>query len=197
MTIKTLIFGSSLCNKLESFDRKKNHTIKGKKFVFRYRGFSGESFENFIDQPNRIDNILIEDVPDVIVVIFGGNSISTLIEPPIVYRWAKDFYALLKARLNIFNPSAVIVASEICMRYVYNGFKDTPLPDRFDKIRHQVNLKIRDSPNKDYLFRVEGQGRLDHRRNYDKYGVHLSETGLDLRLTLLLSTLEFMVNNPK
>ena len=196
MSVNTLIFGSSLVKYLGIFDPLHIYNIGGQSFKFTYKDYPGESFEYFLEKPERLDSVLSAS-PDVVIVILGGNSISTKVEPEVLYSRAKNFYRLLNEKLLRINPSAKIIASEIPLRFVKNGFKNTPPPEQFKFIRHRVNLKLRDCKYKHYLFRVEGPGRLDCRSNYNRKGIHLSFKGLNKQLDLLLSTLQYMLDNPR
>ena len=79
------------------------------------------------------------------------------------------------------------------MRYVYNGYKNTPRPEIFKEIRHRVNLKIRNSKAKQYLCRLEGKGRLDKRSMY-RDGVHLTVKGQFRHFNIILRTLDYVLD---
>ena len=149
--MKVLLFGSSLCRDLYSLDEKKIYKIGGETIEFKYSFHPGKSFEFFLNKPHLIEPILKQrgETPDIVLVILGGNSISTIVEPKLIFENTRKFYSLLRDKLNIVNPKAKIIACEVPMRYIFNNFKNTPRPHIFRNIRHRVNRKLRDIKSKD------------------------------------------------
>ena len=188
--LEVLIFGSSLCRDLETLDERRYYEVRGIVIHFSYKPFSGKSFEHFVDTPSNFDDIVALK-PDIILSIFGGNSISSKKSDLVHYFYAKRFYAILRKKFDQINPSTIIVASEIPMRYVYNGYKNTPRPHIFRAIRHRINLKIRNSNAKQFLCRLEGDGRLDKKSLY-RDGVHLKIKGQVRHFNIILRTLDYI-----
>ena len=128
---KVLIFGSSFVNHLENFDTTvdKRHTIAGQETQFSYKGFRGKSFDLFLDNPSILDRVL-QDRPDYVFVLLGSNSITTIVEESSILNKARDFYELLTEKLKIFNPEAIIIASQVPLRFVENSNNrhHTPAP---------------------------------------------------------------------
>ena len=148
--MKLLILGSSLCRDLYELDESRLYTVNGTNIYFRYSFHRGKSFDYFLDNPKTLVSILKHkgEIPDIVLVILGGNSISSNTPIEKIYSKAREFYSSLKSKLSLLNPQAKIIASEIPMRFVYNNFKNTPRPEIFRNIRHRVNLKIKNIKSK-------------------------------------------------
>ena len=144
-----LIFGSSLCRDLSTLDECRVYKIRGVELEFRYRFFSGKSFDYFLENPHLLYDILSDNgntAPDIVLTIFGGNSIATNTPNTQLYAEARNFFSLLRAELNLLNPSAIIVASEIPKRYIYNHYKKTPRPGykgfKSNDLNHDLNRDL-------------------------------------------------------
>ena len=74
--MRVLVFGSSLARDLWEFDRIRLYFIAGVKVEFTYKFYKGKSYEYFIDHPDEIEKAL-SCQPDLVLVIFGANSITT------------------------------------------------------------------------------------------------------------------------
>ena len=125
--MKVVLFGSSFFKYLSFHDKKRIHDVGNAKAHFYYQHFSGKSFEDFMNDANSIDRVL-RSIPDIVVVHFGGNSISNTRTKRELIDNCTRFYDLLRERLNIINPNAVVIASPIISRYVYDNKFDTPPP---------------------------------------------------------------------
>ena len=192
---RVLIFGSSLCRDLSYLDERRSYLLNNNTTInLSYNFHPGKSFEFFLRNPHLLPKILACDgqTPDIVLVIFGGNSISTQVEDKVLYKYARDFYSLLRCELNNLNPNAIVIASEVPMRYVYSGFKNTPRPELFKAVRHRLNLKIRDIKSKNYLCRVESDGRLD-KKSFYRDGIHFKPRGNVRFMNIILCTLSYVL----
>ena len=181
--MKVLVFGSSIIKYLKAHDRKKNHKIGDIDAQFYYRGFSGKSFEFFIDNAPAIDAVLTSYniVPDYVVVHLGGNSISINSTRATLIASCTQFYDLLRARLNIINPKAMVIASPVLQRYVYDYNYDTPQPRQYNTLRNHINDRIRVLRCIDFMLRTTGPNNLDNKDSFSD-GIHLTSKSNDLLL---------------
>ena len=187
--MKCLIFGSSLARDLRYLDRQRSFIISGHRVEFTYAPFTGKSYEYFIDNPSKISQVLRSNRPNYIIVIFGGNSISTKVPTRVVLKNCQIFFELLRESVQNICPHAKVIAHQVPLRFVYNGFKDTPDPETFRKVRNYLNHKLRFLPTIDYILAIGGSDwtRLDHEQ-YFRDGIHFecfAISELDLREGLL------------
>ena len=191
--MRVLAFGSSLARDLGDFDQQKSRIIAGVQVDFTYRAFPGTSYEHFLSQPWLIDEVL-ECQPDYVLTIFGGNSIKRSVEPGVLYDNARAFFNLLKRKLQTVNPAGKIIAHQIPLRFVTNGFYDCPKPKEFAKIRNNLNRKVMNFGSTDYILLIAGRGpdKLD-KRSLFKDGIHFKPTGLRLQLARVIAKLEHIL----
>ena len=201
--LKVLVFGSSFVNHLKSFDTAKNkiHTIAGLEAQFTYIGYRGKSFELFNKNPGITDNVL-QSCPDYVVVLLGSNSITTDVEEAFILDQARDFYDLLTEKLKVVNSKAVIIASQVPLRFVDdpNNKFHTPSPSEYKRIRDKVNQKIKRLKclkEHHFMLLIAGEGRLDSRAYFGKDGVHFNREGKNLQLKFILETIAYIINKKK
>lgn len=190
LSYTVLILGSSLANKLKKFDKIKIHYIAGIRFRLIYRGFSGESYEHLLNRPVDIERAL-RCRPDAVLTIIGGNSIKTTVAKKVILDNCRDFHALVHRELQLVNPKALLLASQVPLRFNYNPknkFKCPP-PVEFKVARDYINKKLKTVHCIDQLLLIAGPGRLD---NPDLFydGTHFSDEGLQIQLDLILVKLE-------
>ena len=181
--MKVLVFGSSIIKYLKAHDREKKHKIGNINAKFYYRGFSGKSFEFFINNAPAIDDVLTSYniIPDYVIVHLGGNSITTNSTRATLVASCTQFYDLLRARLDIINPNAIVIASPVLQRYVYNYNYDTPQPTQYNTLRNHINDRIRILRCIDFMLRTTGPNNLDNEKSF-RDGVHLKSKGNDFLL---------------
>ena len=189
--MKLLVFGSSHAKRLMWYDRKKFYSIKDTPVKLYYKHFTGQSFEYFLKNPHEIENA-IACCPDFVVVIFGGNSVCFSSTKQSLVGACTQFYDLLRSKLNQINPKALIIATPVTRRYVYDGDHDTPPPRRFLKLRDYINDRIRTLRNKDYVLRITGPNNLDHKK-YMVDGVHYDDRGHKFLLEKILNKIAFIL----
>ena len=99
----------------------------------------------------------------------------------------RAFYQLLRDKL----PNSCIIAAQVEARFHEreNRF-DGPLVEDFKLVRRYLNRYIHSLRCKDFLFRVEGPGRLDNRILYID-SVHLNALGLDHLSKLITDCLSY------
>ena len=198
--LKILIFGSSFVNHLEKFDKAKDkiHTIAGISAQFIYKGYSGQSFDLFLDRPTILDKVL-QCCPDYIFVLLGSNSITTRVEESTILDQARDSYKLLTGKLEVINNNALLIASQLPLRFVedIDNKHCTPPPEEYKRIRNKVNQKIKRLEcikNKPFMLLIAGKGRLDSKEYFCKDGIHFNHQGKQLQLKLIKHTLAYILN---
>ena len=189
---KILVFGSSLASGLESYDTQRNYFLKGYSVEFLYSSHRGKSYEFFIDKPKTFDEILNCN-PDYIVVIFGGNSISTEVPKSVVLKNCRIFYQQLYDRAILINPNVKIIATSLPMRYVYNYSHNTPIPDEYKKLRNYVNQRIKSLTCKHFVLNICGPNNLDNVEYYKADGVHFNYLGKKRFFQIILDKIEYIL----
>ena len=191
--MKLLILGSSLARDLSWYYPESEYTIGGKTVKICYESFIGKSFEYFVDNPKKIDKILCSHEPQLILVIFGANSISTRVPKKKLLENCRDFYQLLKNSVLNHCPETKIIAHQVPLRFVYNGFKNTPDPETFKLIRTTLNNKIRKLKTIDYYLVIGGSDwtKLDH-EEYFRDGIHFECFAIEIQFELIVKKLEFI-----
>lgn len=140
-------------------------------YVFR----AGATFRTFLENKGWVD-LAKGSNPDIIIVYLGGNDIREQTPLQVVYKNAKDFYALLR---ELF-PNAKIVASQVESRYLAhtNSF-GTPAAQQYSSLANYLNNYLnKEIKTKDKLFMVKGANKLSNPDIYGPDGVHLTDTGL-------------------
>ena len=189
--MKLLILGSSHAKYLKKYDRRRVRNILGEQVFFNYQEFSGKGFEYFIDNPGEIDDVIAYK-PDMVLVILGGNSISTERTKRTLLNNCRTFYQLLRDRLDILSPNTKIIASQVFLRWVYNNNYNTPKPEPYKTARNYLNNYINKLRTKDYTLLVAGKTKLDKRKHF-KDGIHLKHSGLKVQFQILNSLLEHII----
>ena len=191
--MKLLIFGSSLARDLSWYYPPGSYTIGGKTVDIVYESFPGKSFEFFIANPTKIDRVLNYHRPQLVLVIFGANSISTNLPKKNLLENSRTFYQLLKDSSLKYSPEIKIIAHQVPLRFVYNGFKNTPKPDCFKLIRTTLNNKIRKLKSIDYYLAIGGSDwtRLYH-EEYFRDGIHFECFAIEIQFELIVRKLELI-----
>lgn len=189
-----LIFGSSLARDIRDYDQKHQYLIAGYTVTTKYACFRGKSYEYFIDHPWEFDEVL-KCKPDLIVVIFGANSISTKLEKKDLLINCRTFYELLRAKVDIYCSKALVIAHQLPLRFVYDNSHDTPDPATFKRLRDYVNQKVRTLRTVDYILPIAGSDwtRLDH-EEYFRDGIHFECFAIEIQFELILKRLEFILS---
>ena len=194
MTKRCLTFGSSLARDIETYDQIRKYNIAGIPVIFEYACFSGKSYEYFIERPNKIDEVL-SCAPDLILVIFGANSISTKIKKRQLLKNCSTFYNLLHEKIQLHCPKAEIIAHQVPLRFVYDHSHNTPDPDAFKLLRDYLNQKVRTLRTVNHILPIGGSDwtRLDH-EEYFRDGVHFHCFAIEIQFELILKRLKFILS---
>lgn len=189
--MRVLILGHSYVRDLEDYD----DLIRFHGVNISYRSFPGRDFRDFNRRPELIE-AAITGRPDIVVVIFGGNSILDSIPKACLFDQCRKFYSFLRKLLNEINPSCKIVAAQCELRfYKPDNRHCAPGPEEFRIKRNYLNSYIKRMYSKDNLLIIAGPGRLDHQKYYRSDGIHLNDSGLRLYASILSSTLWYIINN--
>ena len=145
-----------------------------------------------LTNPHLIDRALANH-PDIVIVVFGANSISTDVHKKDVLENCRNFYELLHSKLMHQNSNAKIIATECPMRFVYDHDHNTPIPDDFRKFRKSLNSKIEGLKCKNYLLRLSGADRLELEKRY-RDGVHFDEIGVQIFFENIIKCLQYVLD---
>ena len=137
-----------------------------------YRGGRGYEYFNSSDQ-HKVD--IIESKPDIILVILGGNGVSSGKGIPLVSAEMRKFHVWLREAC----PGAITIAAECEPRYDLNPHDtgDDVQESHWER-RNAFNLAVGRMLKKgkcDYVLRIAKY--LNCRKFYDKLGVHLNNRG--------------------
>lgn len=190
-TLTITIFGDSHCWFLSDVD---DHEllIEGFHCNFQYFPFSGKSFDHFLTPKGYRDmQRVVSSGPDYLVVILGGNSISTEVERSTVLDQCSQFYENLYNEYLAVNPNGKIISSQLVMRYnkVPNKY-NTPGPDDYRLFRNLVNRKINNIQHKHHMMMVAGP-KLDKRKYFNRVGTHLTSEGYWKMFDLMIGSIAF------
>lgn len=188
--MKLAIFGHSYVSDLERQFNGSEIELENIKFEVSFFGHRGATFNTFL-QENSLLEPLINYCPDYLIVYLGGNDLKARAELTVVKEKCKAFYNLLRDLL----PSTCIIASQVELRFheTRNRF-DAPLEEHYKLMRRYVNKFILSLKCKDFLFRVQGKGRLDNKTLY-RDAVHLNNTGLNHLFRLMRDCLSYCIRN--
>ena len=89
-------------------------------FQIKYYYIKGSTFETWNDFPPKLHS-LFGDVPDIVVVILGGNCIVDDVSDTTLKHNAKVFFQILRNNLS----EAIIIATQVELRF-YN------VPNKFN-----------------------------------------------------------------
>ena len=197
--MRLLIIGSSYARDIRNRYPFQSQEIAGNTVEIYYKFFPGKSYEYMLDNPNLIDSAL-SCVPDFIVTIFGGNSISNNTSKAYLIDKCRSFYQLLHDKVKICNPSALIIAHQIPLRFVYDNYKDTPKPQEFKKLRDQLNEKVRKLSTVHHILLIAGPNRLDHIDCYrcernSANRIHFTPDSIEYQFNRIISKISFLLTN--
>ena len=137
---------------------------------FVHQGGCGYEFFKH-SEPHKAE--IVRSCPDIILVILGGNGVSSEAAIPTVSTQMRKFHEWLRLAC----PSAIIIAAECEPRYNLNmcDHKGNPV-ESYRLRRNAFNQAIkRMNRLKDYIFRTANY--LNHREFYGRNGIHLNSRG--------------------
>ena len=195
--MRLLVFGSIYARDIKNRHPTNSLEIAGNNIDITYRCYPGKSYEFFLQNPHLIDAVLA-CVPDFVITIFGGNSITINTSKSYLVNTCKSFYQLLFDKLKIINPNALIISHQIPLRFVFNQFKDTPKPEDFKKLRDHLNEKVRKLATVHHILLIAGPNRLDHidcfrhERN-SRNRIHFTTDSIDYQYNRIVSKIEYIL----
>lgn len=157
-----------------------------------YSAHPGAGYDKFLENPTLLTESL-ECKPDIVVVILGGNSILRDVTNFELFHKCRTFYELLRREL----PQATIIAAQIELRFFDepNRF-GVPRAEIFKKRRNELNKYLNRLKLKNNMLIIAGPGRLDH-KEHNRDEVHLNRQGLRVYMSILKSTVLFVLDNRK
>ena len=179
--MKILIVGHSYVKYLRELAWKESFTKSNGSVVhldYQFLFYPGEDFHQFISIADRFETVSEID-PDLVVTVFGGNSITNYRSNNEIKDNAFRFFQRLR---GVVRPDCLILATQIEARHLpYGNRHDVPQFDEFNRRRQNINNFM----NKE----IKWNGFIDHMillgsikfiNNPDNYrdGVHLNVQGM-------------------
>ena len=167
-------------------------TVDEVDFECSFFGYSGAKFRTLVANDRFISQLKTFD-PDFVLVLLGGNDFSTQLSLTTVKEHCLEFYQKLRSWL----PRTKIIASQIELRYYSdnNRFR-CPTGVDYHYQRKYLNRFLYKLRFKDFLFRVDGNSRLDNKALYVDE-VHLNTKGLEKLSDLIKSGLSYWLEHSK
>ena len=161
-------------------------------FDIHYHFQGGATFDTYLSNPaylTEISNFL----PDVIIIILGGNDIVKHVPNSEIYQKCRELFALIKETL----PECLIIASEIEKRfYTTENRWNSPLAKEFHFRSRDFNNFLKRNKQKHCILQISGPHRLGDQTNY-RDNVHLNSVGLNKLFYYITQTVQFCYNKHK
>ena len=131
----------------------------------------GKGYE-FFNSSELMKSQIVNSKPDIVLVILGGNGVSSKTDIPQVSAQMRLFHAWLREAC----PNVIIIAAECEPRYNLNLYDHLGKPvESYYLRRNAFNQALNRTKSKDFLLRTANY--LNHRRFYGKNGVHFNARG--------------------
>lgn len=194
-----LLFGHSYVRDLSRFgnwDREVELATGEKVWAeFQFMAYPDVDYAYFLDHPEEMSQIQELD-PDVIIVILGGNSVTSDLSNSQIKEKAFAFYTLLKTAVR---PECIKLAMQIEPRFESPGnSRGAPLASEFNRRRQILNNFTNKKLKKHGLVdRVIQLGSFDFLNNPQNYrdGVHLCWAGLEKYKGAVMGGLRYALEN--
>ena len=182
--MKVLIFGHSYVRDLSQLGNRLVN-VKELPVHFSYFSYPGFSFSDFLEKPHLLDCLIQED-PDIVVVVLGGNDLKVNVELVQVRENCENFFKLLREKV----PRAYLVASQIETRHCETVNRHgSPSKELFKKLAVNFNKWLNKQTFKDKILIVNGDSKLGNCKYFKGDGVHLNSEGLKLYFDLIVDCL--------
>ena len=191
MPIRVTLVGHSYVRRLRDYrigqgDDESRLTVDGTEMQLSYVFQGGVNFK-FFNSSGSHKTEIIKSNPEVIVVILGGNGVSSGTDIPLVSAEMRKFHAWLREVC----PEAITIASESEPRFDKNpDQRGNNVPESHWCRRNAFNLAVGRMLKKrkcDFVLRTSTY--LNHREFYDRFGYHLSDRGNHFYWGLVKETL--------
>ena len=178
MVLKVTLVGHSYVRRLMEFrvmsEREEDAStisVDGMQMSLEFVHKGGTGYE-FYNSSEALKARILKSKPDVILVILGGNGVSSKANIPDVSKEMRKFHEWLRENC----PSAIIIAAESEPRYNLNLHDHLGNPvESYYLRRNAFNQALKRMRSKDFVLRTANY--LNHRYFYTKNGVHLNARG--------------------
>ena len=194
--MRVLLFGHSYVNHLRQLGGwNRDITLQNNTRVnieFLFKSYPGKDFQYFLDHDETF-NIVTSEQPDAIVVILGGNSITSQYEDSEIKQMAESFFKKLNDYLN---PGCVRFVAQVETRFCERGNRfGTPEHKEFEKRRGRINHcyggRLKRKGLLDRVILLGSSKFLNARENFADDGVHLKKQGLELYQTAVVDSVRY------
>ena len=193
--MKVLIYGHSYVRDLNQKCQWENCLLVNQapvniEYCFRY--FCGKDFEFVLNKEGEFD-VVAALQPDIIVVVFGGNSIVNYKSNEDIRTLIWNFYQKLRESL----PSATIIATQIEPRYCAPGNRHgAPAFEEFNRRRTVMNNYMNKTVKKagfiNNMVLLGSPEYLNHHQYFGD-GVHLKGIGLQRYQTAVVGSIKYVL----
>ena len=194
--MRVLLFGHSYVNHLRhlgNWNREVNLQDNSRvSLEFLFKSYPGKDFRYFLDHDETF-NVVRSEQPDAIVVILGGNSITSQYGNAEIKLMAEDFFKKLN---NFLKPGCIRFVVQVETRFCKAG-------NRFGAPEHKEFERRRTLINNWYNGRIKRKGLVDRvvllgsikflntEENFDADGVHLNRQGLESYQTAVVDSVRY------
>ena len=196
MERRVLLLGHSYVNYLDDFgwrDYSKDSRGEFVRLSYEFISYPGRDFKYFTSE-NLLNSVREYD-PDIVVVIFGGNSITTDRTNSQNKRAAKRFYQYLRL---VINPDCLILAVQVEKRYYSHvNLYMCPEPEEYNKKRNILNnylqRQLKHQRLVDHVIMLGGEV-FSKELHYRDDGVHLNQLGFDMYRRIIENGIDYAIS---
>ena len=191
-----LLLGHSYVNYLNDFGWRDYSRDRRGHFVglsHEFMSYPGRDFGYFTSE--NLLNPVREYNPHIVVVIFGGNSITTDRTNTQNKRDAKRFYQYLRL---VINPNCLVLAVQVEKRYYSHvNLYMCPEPEEYNKKRNILNnylqRQLKHQRLVDHVIMLGGEV-FSKELHYQDDGVHLNQLGLDMYRRIIENGIDYAIS---
>ena len=163
-------------------------------FNIRFLAYPGKDYQQCLDNSELFELIKAEN-PDVVVIIFGGNSIVASKTNSQINQSIKLFYTQLN---SVLSEDCIRLAVQIEAKFAFpNNPFGTPLAieynQRHNVINDYVNRNIKRTKLIDGIITLGGVGFLNNENEYQDV-IHLKQQGLLIYKMAIMNGLAYALN---
>ena len=197
--MRILLFGHSYVNHLRQLGHWNTEvTLQNNNRValeFLFRSYPGKDYPYFLEHDETFDVIRAGQF-DAIVIILGGNAITTQYSDPEIRSMAENFFTKLNTYLR---PDCVRFVAQVETRFCEPGNRfGTPEHAEFERRRTLLNNcytgRLRRKGLIDRVILLGSRQYLNNRNNFAADGVHLKTEGLELYRQAVVSSVRYHLN---
>ena len=197
--MRILLFGHSYVNHLRQLGHWNTEvTLNNNNRValeFLFRSYPGKDYQYFLEHDETFD-VFRAGHFDAVVIVLGGNAITTRHSDPEIRSMAEEFFTKLNTYLR---PGCVRFVAQVETRFCEPGNRfGTPEHAEFERRRTLLNncytVKLRRKGLIDRVILLGSKNYLNNRDNFADDGVHLKPEGLELYKRAVVSSVHYHLN---